>query len=477
VTLRRRLALIAGAAVAAAIAIAALIAYVAVRGELRGQVDDELRLQAMRAREFVSRVGVPPDELRGLGAPGVLRGLSESDLSVGDVGPPLAVRVIGSDGAVIGLRGELRVPLTGAAAEVAEGGAEEGFQDATVEGEHLRVYTAGFEEGGAIQIARSLESVDQTLADLRIVLFLVFAGGALLAALAARVLAQRVLAPVARLDEAAAHVAETEDLTRRIEVTGEDELADVGRRFNAMLARLERSRAELDEAHAEQRRLIGDASHELRTPVTSLRTNIEVLANRALTDADREHVIADIVVQTEELSELVGDLVDLARGEGVSETREPVRLDELAAESIDRARRHSPEVAFELDAQPTVVDGDPERLGRALNNLLDNAAAYGAGPVEVSVSPAGIRVLDHGSGLDAADAQRLFERFYRGRHSRERPGSGLGLSIVKQVAESHGGSAVARNAAGAGAEFMLRLPATPAPELRSHGQTNSEGGA
>jgi two-component system sensor histidine kinase MprB len=476
VTLRRRLALIAGVAVAAAIAVASLVAYLAVRGELRGQVDDELRLQAAVGRERIQFAGITPRDLGKLRPPGGLPALDAAELSVGDVGPPIGLRVVAPDGEVVAARGEFTGPLTGPAVEVAEGEDPESIQDATIGDEHVRVLTTELPGGGAVQLARSLASVDETLADLRIVLFLVFAGGAVLAAVTARALAQRVLAPVTRLDEAAAHVAETEDLTRRIEVTGEDELADLGRRFNAMLARLERSRAELDEAHSEQRRLIADASHELRTPVTSLRTNIEVLANGEVADADRERLIADVVVQTEELSELVGDLVALARGEGPSETREPVRLDELAAESVERARRHAPEVEFELDAQPAVVDADAERLARALNNLLDNAAAHGAGPVRVTIDDAGLRVRDHGPGFAPDEAEHLFERFYRGRRSRETPGSGLGLAIVKQVAESHGGSVVARNAHGGGAEFQLRLRAARAAEFVSDSETKSAGG-
>jgi len=462
VTLRRRLALIAGAAVAAAIAIASLVAYFAVRGELRGQVDDDLQAQAMRAQQFVRLTGVKPDELESLRPPAVLHGIDESDLAVGDAGLPLGVRVIGPDGGVIDTRGDFTVGLTETAVAVAEGDKTESFQETTVGDEHVRVLTAELPGAGAVQLVGSLESVDETLADLRTVLFLVCGGGALFAAIIARALAQRVLAPVGRLDEAASHVTETEDLTRRIEVSGEDELAHLGRRFNGMLARLERSRAELDQAHAEQRRLIADASHELRTPVTSLRTNIEVLADGEVALHDRDRLIDDVVVQTEELSELVGDLVDLARGEAPAETREPVRLDELATESIERARRHSPGVEFELDARPTTVDGDPERLARALNNLLDNAAVHGAGPVRVSIDAAGVRVRDHGPGLAADESEHLFDRFYRGRRSRRSPGSGLGLAIIKQVAESHGGSVAARNAAGGGAEFALRLHA---PEL------------
>jgi two-component system, OmpR family, sensor histidine kinase MprB len=155
---------------------------------------------------------------------------------------------------------------------------------------------------------------------------------------------------------------------------------------------------------------------------------------------------------------VIGDLMDLARGEAPDVDAEPVRLDEIAAASVERARRHAPGVSFHLDAEETVVVGAPDRLARAINNLLDNAAEHADGaPVEVSVADGVVRVRDHGPGIDEGAAERLFDRFYRGPEARRRPGSGLGLAIVRQVAEAHGGTVTAANADGGGAVFSLHL--------------------
>jgi two-component system sensor histidine kinase MprB len=160
---------------------------------------------------------------------------------------------------------------------------------------------------------------------------------------------------------------------------------------------------------------------------------------------------------------LVADLIELARGDEPRRESEDVRLDDLVAESVTRARRHAPGVRFEAALEPTVVEGTRERLARAVNNLLDNAARHSppGGLVEVRVDVHGVRVRDHGTGMDPEDLPHLFDRFYRGASARGRPGSGLGLAIVRQVAEQHGGSVHAANAAGGGAEFVLELPATP----------------
>jgi two-component system sensor histidine kinase MprB len=266
-----------------------------------------------------------------------------------------------------------------------------------------------------------------------------------------RLAARHLVAPVVRVTEAARHIARTEDLGRRIEVTSNDEVGELATRFNAMLDTLERS-------IAAQRQLVADASHELRTPVTSLRTNIEVLAEGSLDGADRARLIADVEAQAEELSLLVADLIELARGDRPSPVREDVRLDALVAEAIERARRHAPQVEFSAALEPAVVDGVPDRLARAVNNLLDNAARHGA-HVDVSAGPSGIVVRDDGPGIDPADLPHIFDRFYRGASARGRPGTGLGLAIVRQVAEQHGGTVVASNAEGGGAAFELRLPA------------------
>jgi len=441
-TLRRRMTLIVGLTVGGAILLASVIAYVAVRSELRGQVDDRLAEQAeLIGEQAPQAVGPTPFEL--------------PQLPPAEGGPPIGFRVIGSSGNVIIDRGAVDVPAPPAGAVPHE----LTLTDAENGSEHVRVATAPLPDGGGIQLFRSLESVDDALANLRAVLFLVVMGGAAFAALAARLIANRMLAPVAHLTDAAEHVSATEDLSRRIDVTGDDEVARLARKFNEMLERLESSRNALDESHSEQRRLIADASHELRTPVTSLRTNIELIAGGRLPEEELPGALADAVGQAEELGDVIGDLMDLARGESPAAELEPVRLDRLVASSVERARRHAPDVSFELRAQPCVVRGAPDRLARAVNNLLDNAAEHADGAaVEVSVADGRVDVRDHGSGIDTAEAERLFDRFYRGRDARRTPGSGLGLAIVRQVAEAHGGSVGAANAAGGGARFSLHLP-------------------
>ncbi|HEX5781394.1 MAG TPA: HAMP domain-containing sensor histidine kinase [Solirubrobacteraceae bacterium] len=407
-------------AVGVAVVLAAVVAYVAVRSELRGQVDEQLSGQA----ELVERAQF---RFRGMG-----RGFG---------GPPPGFP-------------ELPARRGGSADYiqfVSEG--RPGFADAELDGEHVRVLTVPLDRGGAIQLARSLESTDDVLARLRWVLLALVLGGVALAAVLGRLAARHLVAPVVRVSEAARHIAETEDLGRRIEVTSEDEVGELAARFNAMLDTLEGS-------IAAQRQLVADASHELRTPVTSLRTNIEVLAENRLDGAERARLVADVQAQSEELSALVGDLIELARGDQPSLVREDVRLDALVAEAVERARRHAPGVTFETSLEPAVVDGVPDRLARAVNNLLDNAARHGR-TVTVSCDPSGVRVRDDGGGIAPEDLPHIFDRFYRGADARGRPGTGLGLAIVRQVAEQHGGVATATNVGG-GAEFELRLGHEPA---------------
>jgi two-component system sensor histidine kinase MprB len=210
-----------------------------------------------------------------------------------------------------------------------------------------------------------------------------------------------------------------------------------------------------------QRQLVADASHELRTPITSLRTNIEVLLQGGqLTEDDRRRLLSDVVEQSEELSALISDLIELARGDLPVGMAEDVRLDRIVEDSLSRARRDNPQVVFEAALAPVSVEGGPERLARAVNNLLDNAARHSPphGVVEVTVDADGIRVRDHGHGVDEADLPYVFDRFYRGKNSRGRQGSGLGLAIVRQVAIQHGGSVHASNAADGGAIFSVHLP-------------------
>jgi two-component system sensor histidine kinase MprB len=433
--LRRRMAVATALAVGIAVLLAAAIAYAVVRGELRAQIDEQLSAQG----ELVDRVDL---RLRGFG-----RGRG------GFEGPPpgfpaLPARLGGSAD---------YIQLSPAEVERPE------FADTELEGDHVRVLTVPLERGGSIQLARSLESTDDVLARLRWVLLALVLGGIALAAALGRLAARHLVAPVVRVTEAARHIEETEDLGRRIDVASADEVGQLATRFNAMLDTLEGS-------IAAQRQLVADASHELRTPVTSLRTNIEVLAENRLDGAERRRLVADVQAQAEELSALVADLIELARGDQPSPAYEDVRLDALVAEAVERARRHAPGVTFETSLEPAVVDGVPDRLARAVNNLLDNAARHGR-TVTVSCDASGIRVHDDGGGIAPEDLPHIFDRFYRGADARGRPGTGLGLAIVRQVAEQHGGSVTAANV-GSGAELALHLPGSdPMSPADSRGQT------
>jgi two-component system sensor histidine kinase MprB len=207
---------------------------------------------------------------------------------------------------------------------------------------------------------------------------------------------------------------------------------------------------------------VADASHELRTPLTSIRANVELLerADRLPPD-ERRAVLASVRGQLEDLTILVGDLVDLARpGDRAVEPPEELRLDELVREAVERARRHAPETEFAFSAEPSMVTGSRGRLARAVGNLLDNAVKWSppGQPVEVVVDGGEVTVRDHGPGIADDDLPHVFDRFYRAPAARGLPGSGLGLAIVKQVAESHGGSVVAEPAPGGGARLRLALP-------------------
>jgi two-component system, OmpR family, sensor histidine kinase MprB len=447
--LRRRLEIMSAAAVGATVLIASVVCYLVMRGELRGQVDDALRAQAA----IVDRVAPAPGGLPfRIPAPPPRLG-----------GPAGYAQFIAPDGEAFQRRDEAALPLPVQERDVAaaRGGEKPFLSDRHAGGVHLRVITVPLPDGGAVQLGRSLESVDSSLGSLRLVLIVLLLAGTAFAALLSRLFSRPVMAPITELTETAEHIESTGDLGRRIAAPGEDEVGRMARRFNAMLDRLQSSQAALASSLDAQRHLVADASHELRTPVTSLRTNAEVLRDDERLSAEERTVIAtDIVREAEELSALVADLIDLARGDEREPPVEGVRLDQVVHEAVGRARRHVPGIRFVEDLEPTVVDGVPDRLARAVGNLLDNAAKYSppGGRVEVGVADGEVCVRDHGPGLDPEELPHVFDRFYRGARARGRPGSGLGLAIVRQVAEAHGGTVALEPAPGGGTLARLRLP-------------------
>jgi two-component system sensor histidine kinase MprB len=440
---RARLTIAVAAAVAIAVAAATAAAYLAVRNQLRGQVDDALAARAEIIRQIPLAVVRSGENQFFLRIPGPQLG-----------GPGGYVQVFGPQGAIRAPGDNLALPVDDRTRNAAAGGEGTYYSDAEVADTHVRILTTPIGEGYVLQIARPLTEVDTSLDRLRRILILVALGGIGLAAALGFAVARTALAPVRRLTEATEEVTATRDLSRRMTDEGTDELGRLAASFNTMLAVLE------DSART-QRRFVADASHELRTPLTSLRTNIEVLARADDMPADeRERLLADVVEQLAEMSELVAELVALDKAQESPAAHQDVRLDLLAAEAVERARRNRSEVTYSTDLDESVVTGVPASLERAIDNLLDNAAKWSppGDDVEVRVQGGEIVVRDHGPGIDESDLPYVFDRFYRSPSARGLSGSGLGLAIVRQVAESHGGVVSAERAEGGGTRVRLRFP-------------------
>jgi two-component system sensor histidine kinase MprB len=443
---RARLALVAAAAVALAIVTASLVIYFVVREQLLATIDDSLQTTAAQLRT------TPVHDFAHFGTPaGELGGATVLPQGVDAQGkvylPPDPAPGFDSTP-----RASVKLPVSDEVIAVARGQRGRFFSDAHVRGTHFRVLTMPV-RGGALRVARSLTEVDNSLGHIKNLLILIAGGGIAIAAALGLAVSRAALAPVRRLTTATENVTKTGDLSDRIEVGGRDELSRLAGSFNAMLGTLE-------ESSRAQRQLVADASHELRTPLTSLRTNIEVLASeRQLPAGERERLLTDVVDQLSEMTTLISGLIDLARGEQPSSEPEDVRLDLVAADAVERARRDRPAVTFTTDLQESMVQGIPATIERAVANLLDNAAKWSPpnADVEVAVRDGEISVRDHGPGIDEEDLPHIFDRFYRSRSARGRPGSGLGLAIVRQVAVAHGGEVVAERAEGGGTRMTLRL--------------------
>jgi two-component system sensor histidine kinase MprB len=345
--------------------------------------------------------------------------------------------------------------------DLAAAGQGQYFTELHLNGTHLRVLVRGRGPSGAVALALPLTAVDGTLSDELVLLLAIAAGGVALAALLGVLVARTALAPIARFtSQAEAIAARPERLEHeRLEVSGDDELARLGRTFNTTLDALGGSL----EA---QRNLVADASHELRTPLASLRANLQLLRDEALlSPEDRAAARADMITELDELTTLVSDVVELARGTRPSRPQAPVRVDDLVADAAARTRRRAPGLTVREDLQPTVVQGEEDRIARAVANVMDNAVKWSppGGVVDVTLRDGILRVRDHGPGFHAEDLGHVFDRFHRARDARAKPGSGLGLAIVRQAAQAHGGEASAANADGGGAVVSVTFGAHSSP--------------
>jgi two-component system sensor histidine kinase MprB len=441
VSFRRRLTVLVACAVAAAVGVSSIATYLAHRAELRSEIDRSLDRRAADVAGFAAQ-GFPEQPQSRL--PTTRPGQLETYLTV-----------VRADGSAHSRPGDVALPVVPAARVVQRGGSGPVRFETHLHGDHVRVLVTRLPHGATLEVGRSLSEVDHLLGRLRLILLAVIAGGIALAGFLGRLVADRALGPVRRLSEATDYVARTRDLAPRLTVGGRDELNRLAANFNLMLDALEGSvRA--------QRQLVADASHELRTPITSVRTNVEVLQEH---DADlgperRAEVLGRVLGQISELTQLVDDVIELARGDHEAGPTEPLRLDDLVVTALERAERHASRTRFVADLEPTVVDGDAARLARAVNNLLDNAVRWNepGAPVEVTLRDGVLTVRDHGAGIEPDDRELVFDRFYRAAAARRHPGSGLGLAIVRQVAEAHGGSVIAEAPEGGGTALVLRLP-------------------
>jgi two-component system, OmpR family, sensor histidine kinase MprB len=434
---RARLTLVAAAAVALAVVLSFVVVYAVVRDQLRDEVDAALEHRAVQIQELPFRRGIP---------------VTPDDPILGGAGGYF--QFVRCDGAVLRPRGfEIAIPVDERVRSVACGEANEFFTDATVVDTHVRVLAFPSEPGLALQILRPLDEVDNTLDRLRTFLILIALAGIGVAVAFGLLVSRAAVAPVARLTRATERVTETGDLSERIDARGQDELSRLAGSFNAMLGALE-------ESTNAQRQLVADASHELRTPLTSLRTNFEVLmSDRELDPEERRRLLDDVVEQIGEMTTLIAELIELARGDQLPSEPEDVRLDLVAQDAVERTRRDRPGVTFNTDLRESLVRGVPASLERAIGNVLDNAAKWSppGGEVDVRVEDGTVTVRDRGPGIDEADMPYVFDRFYRSPSARGLPGSGLGLAIVRQVAEAHGGAVLAERAEGGGTRITIRL--------------------
>jgi two-component system, OmpR family, sensor histidine kinase MprB len=505
VSLRRRIAGAAALAVAAVAVTMGVTGYLSTRSHLLGELRKELH---QRAEPYLRPHGngfpgasnpgasgagsgekAPPPASPGTelgGAPvgtgrsGGWGGSRGSGAPVGDSMPRMSVppapplggapgyfQFVRPDGTAVAEGGATPVlPVDARVIDVARRARGSFFASARVHGVHLEVLTIGDPyDHYAVQVALPLTGVDSVLSGLLLTYGLLIGGGVLLAALLGAAISTSALAPIERF------LGRTELVTRslsrpgrppeRLEEHGASELRRLAVSFNRTLDALERS---IDA----QRQLIADASHELRTPISALRSDIQIfLDSERLPEHERSGLQLSIMAELDELTQIVADVVELARGPSLDGRLEPIELDLLVREAVDRAERRAPLMKWDVELDPTEIVNVSDRVSRAVANVIDNARKWSepGSEIEVRLRNGTLSIRDHGPGFDAHDLPRVFERFYRADSARGKPGSGLGLAIVRQAAEAYGGSAQAANAPGGGAvvsvSFGPRSPGAP----------------
>ncbi|MGW2056932.1 sensor histidine kinase [Streptomyces sp. NPDC001840] len=454
--LRSRLALLVTTAVAVAVAAVAVTCWLLTRTQLPSELDTSLQNTSAPAT--------------------TVQNTFNNCVNGTDTGTPSGsnfayIQVILADGTRCVASDSEPVTVQQEDLAVANGTEHQSLHDSTTEsGTPVRVFTqrqvlripAG---EVAVSVARPLTEINSSLNRLALLLTAVAGIGVIGAGAAGLWVARAGLRPVDGLTRAVEHVARTEDLTVRIPVAGEDEIARLSRSFNSMTAALASSRDR-------QSQLIADAGHELRTPLTSLRTNVELLARseetgRAIPPDDRKALMASVKAQMTELAALIGDLQELSRPDAADPgPLQVVALHDIVESALERARLRGPDLTISADLRPWYVRAEPAALERALVNVLDNAVKFSppGGTVEVAVAEGGeLTVRDHGPGIPADELPYVFERFWRSPSARALPGSGLGLSIVARTIQQTGGRITLHPAPEGGTVASIRIPGAPTP--------------
>jgi two-component system sensor histidine kinase MprB len=513
-SLRARIALAAGVAVALAVIAVAVASYEGTRSQLQGQVDQSLRslTGSVLAGAGLSANGRPalgpggpgrpqsgPPNTQssssagqqsstsadhnnnqsstsqqssasaargsglGLFAPGSANADARKDHDEGlgldeRRGPAFGgaagtVTLVHANGVPYAPPGQKQIPVDSRARALAASGHGTFVTNMTVSGTRIRVMASGIGWRGALLVALPLKDVDNALHNQLLLLALISAGGILLAAVLGLLVARTALAPIGRFTRETEAIADNPDRLEsdRLSVEGGDELARLAQTFNRTLDALEQS-------VQAQRNLVADASHELRTPIATIRANLQLMRDEELlTPEDRQALRADVIDELDELTALVGDVVELARGSKPNGEPGDVRLDEIVTAAVERTRRRAPELTVVSSIEPTLVSGEGDRIARAVTNLLDNAIKWSppGETIEVGLHDGTVTVRDHGPGFHQEDLPYVFDRFHRARDARSKPGSGLGLAIVKQAADAHGGSVQAANAPDGGALMTI----------------------
>lgn len=433
-SLRWRLALAMGFLLLTMVALVSVAAYLTTDARVRDEVDASLTQRSSALRLLLDQ----PETAD------AARRLPET------AGP---AQLLNTRGVILQAVGGVPLPVNLREIYLSQKGGRAYTHTVTAEGERYRLQTVALATGGAVQVARDLEPTEDTLSSLRRRYAAVSGLVAVLAAILGWLLAGWLTRPVVRLTSAAEHVASTGDLDAPIDTRGRDETARLAQTFASMLAALRESRAR-------QRQLVQDAGHELRTPVTSIRTNIDVLRRHGdLDGSERTQILDDVNAELTQVSSLVEELVLLASGDIDDDVVTTVQVDDLVVRLAERAQRRLGRTII-TEIAPWRVEGSLRGIERAVDNLLSNAGKFSPPEtsIEVTLRDGRISVRDHGPGIAAEDLPYVFQRFYRATAARTQPGSGLGLAMVDHIVRAHGGEPFAHNHPDGGAVVGFTLP-------------------